>query len=284
MSDFTGSRRRLRLNMTATKSIRSNQNASLVLRPLMDTPPLPSELGLPQELLDKCYPRDGAVYVIGPTGSGKTATFGSLIRHAAATGCAWSGHLATYESPPEFDLQGLTSKHLLITQVAIGINSPWGLLTFADGARNAMRRHPCAVLIGEVRDYETVTATVELALTGHPVLATTHASSPAVAFQRLVTRYPYEQQRAGLYDLIMTTQLIVAQLLIPSTDGKRVAIREWIAFDDELRLKLLALESPGAVVGAIKALTISSGNSFRSAAHALLAENRISEQVARQFF
>ena len=282
MTDHTGARRRLRLNMTATKSIRSNQSASIVLRPMMDKPPLPHEIGLPPELLARCYPRKGAVYVIGPTGSGKTTLLGSLIRHAAETGCAWVGHLATYESPPEFDLSGLTSKHLLITQCAI---SPgWGLPTFASGARNAMRRHPSAVLIGEVRDYETVTSTVELALTGHPVYATTHAESPAVAFQRLVTRYPYEQQRAGLYDLIMTTQLILAQLLIPSTDGKRVAIREWVAFDDAFRHRLLALDGPGAVVAAISHEVMQSDQNFKTEAQALLANGRITEHVAKQFF
>ncbi len=282
MTDHKGVRRRLRVNMTPTKSIRSNQSASLILRPMMDKPPLPHEIGLSPELLAKCYPRNGAVYVIGPTGSGKTTLFGSLIRHAAETGCAWSGHLATYESPTEFDLSGLTSRHLLITQCSI--NTTWGLPTFAGGARNAMRRHPCAVLIGEVRDYETVVSTVELALTGHPVLATAHAANPAVAFQRLVTRYPFEQQRAGLYDLIMTTQLFLAQLLIPSTDGKRVAIREWVAFDDSTRQDFLRLDGPGAVVGAINEMVRGSKNTFRAEVTALLSAGRVTEQVAMQFF
>src|ERR1035437_3271986 len=113
LTDAYGVRRRLRINMTATTSIRSSQSASLVLRPMDDTPPTVQELGIPQSLLDLCYPKEGAVYVIGPTGSGKTTLFASLIRNAAETGCAWKGHMTTYESPPEFDLAALSSKHML---------------------------------------------------------------------------------------------------------------------------------------------------------------------------
>lgn len=281
MLDDKSVRRRLRINMTAITSLRSKQAASLVLRPLQDTPPSVLELQIPQEMLERCFPSRGAVYVIGPTGSGKTTLFASLIRHAAETGCAGHGHLAAYEHPPEFDLEALSSKYLLITQVAI--DSKWGLPSFAYGGRNAMRRHPCMIMIGEVRDYETVVACVEASLTGHPVQGTTHADNPALAFQRLVTRYPAEQQRAGLYDLIMTTEVIIAQRLIKARNGGRVAIREWIAFDTAMRRKLLSLPDAPAVVAAIQDMVDQSGNSFAHSAKKLIAENVISDDVAIQF-
>lgn len=281
MVDATNARRRLRVNMTAISSLRARQSASLVLRPLSDIPPTVGDLGIPEELLSRCFPSRGCVYVIGPTGSGKTTLFASIIRHAAETGCAGSGHLATYESPPEFDLEALSSKYLLITQVAI--NSTWGLSTFADGGRNAMRRHPCIIMIGEVRDYETVAACVEASLTGHPVLATTHADSPALAFQRLVTRYPAAQQRAGLYDLIMTTEVIIAQRLVKARHGGRTAVREWIAFDTAMRRKLLAQPDAQAVVAAIQEMVDEHGRSFVTSAKMLVAEGLITEEVALQF-
>lgn len=282
MMDIHGKKRRLRVNMSAITSLRSKQAAHLVLRPLQDIPPSVEELGIPTELLERCFPSRGAVYVIGPTGSGKTTLFASLIRHAAETGCGGHGHLATYESPPEFDLEGLSSKHLLITQVAIG--ATWGLPTFAYGGRNAMRRHPCMIMIGEVRDYETVLACVEACLTGHPVQATTHADNPALAFQRLVTRYPAEQQRAGLYDLIMTTEVIVAQRLVKARAGGRVAIREWVAFDTQMRRKLLSLPDAPAVIAAIQDMVEAGGHSFSQSAKEMVASGTITEEVGLQFF
>ena len=280
-----GARRRLRVSMTAITSLRAKQAGHIVMRPLVDVPPRVQDLKIPQELLDRCFPKNGGVYVIGPTGSGKTTLFGSLFRYASETGCSAHGHLACYEAPPEFDLESLSSKYLLISQTAIGV--PGGLPTFAAGIRNSLRRHPCMVMIGEVRDYETVAAIVEASLTGHPVYGTTHATSPAVAFQRLITRYPAEQQRAGLYDLIMTTEVIIAQSLIRARSGGRVAIREWIAFDDVMRNKLLALNDPGAVVVAIKEMVAKNGFTFLNDAKILHAKGEIDDRmmadVARQY-
>lgn len=274
-------RRRLRVNMTALDSIRAQQSGSFVMRPLQDKPPTAEEIGLPKSLLDKCFPARGGVYVIGPTGSGKTSTFASLVRYAAENGEHYRGHWATYESPPEFDLEALSSKHLLITQVAI--HSKWGLPSFEDAVRNAMRRHPVAILIGEIRDYETVSAVVEASLTGHPVFGTVHADNPATAFQRLITRYPASQMTAALYDLITTTEVIIAQRLIKRLDGKRVAIREWVVFDDDVRKSLLKLSNAGEVTTAIMGLVDSHGQSFRTSAKNLLDEGQISDLVAAPF-
>ena len=274
-------RRRLRVNMTALDSIRATQSGSFVMRPLQDKPPTAEEIGLPKELLDRCFPERGGVYVIGPTGSGKTSTFASLVRYAAENGEHYRGHWATYESPPEFDLEALSSKHLLITQVAV--HSKWGLPNFEDAVRNAMRRHPVAILIGEIRDYETVSAVVEASLTGHPVFGTVHADNPATAFQRLITRYPASQMTAALYDLITTTEVIIAQRLIKRLDGTRVAIREWVVFDDDVRKRLLLMNSVGEVTTAIMSLVDTHGQSFKTSAIQLLQAGVISDVVAAPY-
>lgn len=274
LKDNDGVRRRLRVNMTATCSMRSQQSISIVLRPMLEKPPRPEDIGLDVALAERLFPQKGAVYVVGPTGSGKTTTFASIIRHAAETGCAYHGHLACYESPPEYDLEGMSSKDLLITQVAIHQN--WGLPDFASGVRNALRRHPSAMLIGEVRDLETVQAVLEAALTGHPVFGTVHADSPAVAFRRLVSRFPANQQRAGLYDLIENTAAIVAQRLVNTINGGRAAVREWIVFDDDMRERLLMLESVGEVVMAIKQMVREHGCTFAMSAQELFDEGKIS--------
>lgn len=281
MRDASLTRRRLRVNMTALNSIRHSSSGSLVLRPLTDLPPTPEQVGLSADLIQSCFPKDGAVYVVGPTGSGKTSTFGALIRHAAETGAYYHGHLRTYESPPEFDLEALSSEHLLITQVAI--NVPWGLRGFSEAIRNAMRAHPAAIMVGEVRDYETTSAVVEAALTGHPVFGTVHSANPATAFQRLITRYPHAQQSAALYDLVSTTRTIVAQRLVKRLDGKRSAIREWVTFDDELRKRLLNLANPGEVNVAISQCIRERKQSFEDAVLELLRSEEISPEVALEY-
>lgn len=274
-------RRRLRVNMTGLDSVRAQQSGSFVMRPLNDLPPRAEDIGLPPELLERCYPERGGVYVVGPTGSGKTSTFAALVRYAAETGRHYHGHWATYESPPEYDLEAMSSKHLLITQVAV--HSKWGLASFSDAVRNAMRRHPVAILIGEIRDYETVSAVVEASLTGHPVFGTVHADNPSTCFQRLITRYPANLQTAAMYDLITTTECIIAQRLVKRLDGKRVAIREWLVFDDAIRARLLKLDNAGAVATEIMALVEACGMSFKKSAIKLMEEGVISEDVAAPY-
>lgn len=280
IKDSTHARRRLRVNMTALNSIRNPQSGSIVMRPLQDTPPRPAEIGISEELLSYCFPRKGGVFVVGPTGSGKTSTFGSVIRHAAETG-SYHGHFRAYESPPEFDLEALSSEHLLITQVAIDV--PWGLSGFDNGVRNAMRAHPVCLMIGEVRDYQTVKAIVEASQTGHPVYGTVHADSPAAAFQRLLTRYPAEEANAAMFDLIESTQLIIAQNLVNRIDGSRVAIREWIAFDDKLRDQLLQLPNPGLISSKLRAVVEERGNSFANSIRELLKKGEISQETAQKY-
>lgn len=277
MTDKDKVRRRLRVNMTGTTSVRNPQAAHIVLRPMQGKPPMPNEIGLDGPILQSLFPPKGAVYVIGPTGSGKTTTFASLFAYAALSGeTPYHGHLATYESPPEYDLEGLSSPNLLITQTAI--HAPWGLPDFATGIRNALRRHPCAVMIGEVRDLETVQAVVEAALTGHPVFGTVHADSPVVAFQRLLSRFPASQQSAGLYDLIMTTEVILAQRLVPRVGGGRIAVREYIVFNDMLRREMLQLGNPGEVAAMIARRTDEFGCSFSASARQLFDAGLIAEE------
>lgn len=275
ISDGNGDKRRLRVNMTGTLCVRNGgRGGRIVMRPLSDVPPRPEDIGLGQDLLDRLYPQKGAVYVIGPTGSGKTTSFASLFREAAETGRYYHGHLATYEAPPEFDLVALSSKHLLITQTAI--NEDWGLASFADGVRNALRCHPSAIMIGEVRDLETVQAVIEAALTGHPVFGTVHADRPAVAFQRLISRFPAQQQDSGKFDLIMTTEVILAQRLVPKVGGGRIAVREWIAFNDEIRDKLLQCANSGQIALYMQRAVEEFGQSFAMDAKRLLDNGLIS--------
>ena len=260
LMDYQGRKRRLRISMTALSSLNNNNSMRFTLRPLDDEPPSPETIGLRPELLKILFPKEGAVFVCGPTGSGKTTTFASMVRYAAEGNTRYHGHLATYEQPPEYDLESLTSEHMLITQVGIG--QPWGLPTFGQGIRNAMRNKPCAILIGEVRDLETVQAVTEAALTGHPCFGTVHADRPAVAFQRLISRYPASLRSQGLYDLITTTKVIVAQRLVPGIHRRKVAIREHLEITPELMQRLLDQPDERGVVALLNNCISEYGRTF----------------------
>lgn len=282
LTDAKGVSRRMRVNMTATVALEYSESARIVLRPMQDVPPLPRDIGIGDDLLRHLYPQWGAVYVIGKTGVGKTTTFSSLVRHAAENpSTGYHGHWATYEAPVEYDLFSLSSAHLLITQTEI--EEIWGLKTFADGIRNAMRVHPIAIMLGEVRDRDTIKAVVEAALTGHPVFGTVHADTPAIAFQRLLSRFDRGEQQAALYDLIKTTRVIVAQDLLDGVHRPRVAVREWVVFTKELVDQLLALEHIGDVIAAIDQAVKDQGTSFYDSAVALFSRGEITEGVLRKF-
>lgn len=282
LSDAEGRRRRMRVNMTGTVALEYSESARLVLRPMQERIPLPSEIGIENDLLQHLYPQWGAVYVIGATGVGKTTSFASLVRHAAENASTgYHGHWATYEAPIEYDLFSLSSKHLLITQTEIEEN--WGLASFADGIRNAMRVHPIAIMLGEVRDRDTIKAVIEAALTGHPVFGTVHADTPAIAFQRLLSRFDSSEQHSALYDLIKTTRVIVAQTLLEGLRRPRVAVREWVVFTKDLVDKLLEMKHVGSVIAAIDQAVVDQETSFDHNATMLFERGEISEQVLRKF-
>src|SRR4029079_6104160 len=113
------------------------------------------------------------------------------------------------------------------------------LPSFAAGVRNALRRKPRLILVGEARDPETIGAVMEAAMTGHPVYTTLHSNSVAETVRRLVVSFPPEERQGRTIDIIETVRLIISQRLVPTGDGKRVALREYLVFDEDVRDILL---------------------------------------------
>ena len=107
------------------------------------------------------------------------------------------------------------------------------------GARNALRRKPRLILVGESRDMETIAATIEAALTGHPVYTTVHSNGVADAVRRMIATFPAEERNGRALDILETLRMVVWQKLVPSTDGKRVALRERLVLNDQIRDKLI---------------------------------------------
>ena len=144
--------------------------------------------------------------------------------------------MLTYESPIEFVYDMVESPTSIMSQSEI----PRHLPSFASGVRNALRRKPRLILVGEARDTETIAAVIEAALTGHPVYTTVHSNGVADAVRRMIATFPAEERHGRALDILETLRLVVWQRLAPSTDGKRVALREYLVFDDKIRDHLVS--------------------------------------------
>lgn len=199
---------------------------------------IPSELpnihtmGIEPDLFEALYPAQGLGLICGPTGSGKTTLQAGVYAYAGGT--MPDRKVITYEDPIEFVLGGSPWKGPQPHQAQIGRD----IESFATGLRNAMRRKPSIIGIGEMRDLETIDAAIEAGLTGHLTYGTMHTESCAETINRAIQVYPPQQQSAIASRLLGCLRFIVVQRLLKTTDGKRQAIREYVIFDREFRNEL----------------------------------------------
>jgi defect-in-organelle-trafficking protein DotB len=226
---------RYRFRVNATGCLVEGHDAiQISFRTIPSTPPKMSDLNLESQLVDALAPPQGIVYVTGATGSGKTTLLAAIIRDLAEKEDSHR-KILTYEAPIEFVYDSIDKPSAVISQSEI----PRHLPSFAAGVRNALRRKPRLILVGESRDPETIGASIEAALTGHPVYTTLHSNGVAETLRRLVNSFPAEEAKARMIDIIETIRVVIWQQLVPSIDGKRIALREFLIFDEKLRDILL---------------------------------------------
>jgi twitching motility protein PilT len=193
-----------------------HQGAAAVFRRIPIHVVSAEELNLPPEVQRLAQLRRGLVLVTGPTGSGKSTTLGALIDIVNRTR---TDHIITIEDPIEFVHEG---KRALVSQRQIGENTP----SFKAALRAALREDPDVVLIGEMRDLETVAIALETAETGHLVFATVHTSTAASTVDRIIDQFPPDQQEQIRVMFSDSLRAIIAQTLVPKIGGGRVAARE----------------------------------------------------------
>ena len=174
------------------------------------------ELGLSREVQDLCHLSKGLVLVTGPTGCGKSTTLAGMIDLVNRTR---NDHILTIEDPIEFVHSG---KKGLITQRQVGLHTR----TFASALRAALREDPDVVLVGELRDLETISIALETAETGHLVFGTLHTTTAASTLDRIIDQFPHEQQAQIRVMLAETLRGVVAQVLCKQIGGGRAAARE----------------------------------------------------------
>lgn len=224
---------RFRVNITAILS-KGRDASQITMRVLPSEPPTFKDLKIEEEIIDAWAPRQGLVVVTGPTGSGKTTLLAAGCRYLLERpeGC---GKMLTYEAPIEYTYDTVESPRSLVSQSEI----PRHLPDFAAGVRNALRRKPEVILVGESRDRETINASIEASQTGHAVYTTTHTMGVANTIQRMLSTYDMNEREERAITLMETLRLVVTQALVPRVNGGRCGVREWMKFPDEVREKLM---------------------------------------------
>ena len=202
---------------------RQRNHTAIALRLLRNDIPTLEDLGLPPILVDFAMRPRGLVLVTGPTGSGKSTSLAAMLDYANLNK---SAHIITIEDPIEYVHE---HKRCMVNQREIGPDVP----DFAGALRSALREDPDIILVGEMRDLETVTAAVTAAETGHLVLSTLHTTSAADTINRIIDVYPEYQQSQIRTQLANVLVGIMAQTLIPKADGKgRIACMEILNVTD----------------------------------------------------
>ena len=229
-------RHRFRVNITAVLS-KGRDAVQITMRVLPADPPTFKQLGIEEQIIKNWEPRQGMVVVTGPTGSGKTTLLAAGIRHLLESKHG-SGKILTYESPIEYVYDNITGPHSLIAQTEI----PRHLPSFSRGVRNALRRKPEIILVGEARDKETISAAIEAGQTGHTVYTTTHTVGVAATIRRMISTFEPDERAERAYALMETLRLVVTQALVPKIGGGRLGVREWMVFDDQVREKMLDMD------------------------------------------
>jgi defect-in-organelle-trafficking protein DotB len=230
-----GERYRFRVNATGCQ-VEGHEGIQITLRTIPTMPPNLTDLNLEPEIIAAMAPTQGTVIITGATGSGKSTLLAAIIKKLLEEENG-NRKMLTYESPIEFVYDMVETPSSLISQSEI----PKHLPNFAAGVRNALRRKPRLILVGEARDKETISAVIEAALTGHPVYTTVHSNGVADAVRRMIASFSAEERNGRALDILETLRLVVWQRLAPSTDGKRVALREYLVFNDDLRDRLLSV-------------------------------------------
>jgi twitching motility protein PilU len=189
---------------------------SLVARNIKADIPKMEDLGLPSTLKDVIMEKRGLVLFVGATGSGKSTSLAALIDHRNRNS---GGHIITIEDPIEFVHNHRKS---LINQREVGVDTR----NFHNALKNALRQAPDVILIGEIRDQETMEQCLTYAETGHLAISTLHANNANQAIDRIINFFPQARHKQIFHDLALNLKAIISQRLIPTIDGKRCAAIE----------------------------------------------------------
>lgn len=192
-----------------------NQVAMVIRNIKVDIPDM-AKLNLPHILTNVIMQKRGLILFVGGTGSGKSTSLASLIDYRNANS---AGHIVTIEDPIEFIHK---HKKSIVNQREVGVDTD----SFEDALKNTLRQAPDVILIGEIRERETMEHAIAFAETGHLAISTLHANNANQALDRIINFFPEERRHQLLMDLSLNVRAIISQRLIPTVDGKRTVAIE----------------------------------------------------------
>lgn len=189
---------------------------AMVLRRIPSEIPTIEQLGVPEILKELISFKRGLLLMVGATGSGKSTTLAAMMNHRNET---MSGHILTIEDPVEFSHP---NKKSIFNQREVGVDT----LSYPNALKSSLREAPDVILIGEIRDRQTMEAAMELANTGHLAVSTLHANNANQAMERVINMFPQDMHKQLFMDLSLNIRAVISQRLVLAVDGKRCAAIE----------------------------------------------------------
>ncbi len=250
-------------------AFRQRGSISVVLRYIPGDIPALNTLKLPEILSKLVMEKRGLLLVVGSTGSGKSTTIASMLDHRNAL---IAGHILTLEEPIEFLFK---NKKSIINQREIGSDAR----NLDVALRNALRQAPDCIMIGELRDKETMSAALAYAQSGHLVIATLHANNSYQALSRVINFYPIEHRQTLLTDLASTLRAVVSQRLLTAIDGGRRAAVE-VMLNTRHITELIEQDEIPQIKEAIEKSLSPGSQTFEQALLQLVQEGVITEEEA----
>ena len=250
-------------------AFRQRGSISAVLRYIPTVIPALKDAYLPPLLAEMIMEKRGLLLMVGATGSGKSTTIASMLDHRNEL---TTGHILTLEDPIEFLFK---NKKSIVNQREIGSDSA----SLSIALKNALRQAPDCILIGEIRDKETMSAAIAYAQSGHLVVATLHANNSYQALNRIINFFPLENRQSLLADLAATLRAIISQRLVPAIDGGRRAAVEIMVNTRHVQ-ELIEKGDLGMVKEAIEKSMAPGSQTFEQALLQLIADGVITKDEA----
>lgn len=266
---------RYRVNVVGYRDPREDRGLSITMRSIVGIPMSMDQLNVNQVIRDNVFPRQGMIVVAGETGSGKSTLLASFVDHIGVSEKVGKVIL-TYEAPIEYVYDHINNPRVLIMQSSV---KPYGgdVKSFSQGIRNALRRSPEIILVGESRDKETIESSVRAANTGHLCYTTTHANSTVGVFRRMVEEFPATSQRSVAYSLLASMKGCIVQYLAQKKGGGRVPVQEFLFFNKVIRERIENAEY-SEFYNEIESCVNEYGQTMKHSIDKLLADDLVTEE------